>query len=132
MAIEGKDWWIVGGAAAGGAILGAFGAKAIRKTRKEETSPRTLVAHKEYLSPNRDEDNKQILWFADVYADFSKGGYTVLFDSFISGPSFTIPETFSRPTQAMYTADMTAAELEFKDEGDWIAEITEIETWEES
>ena len=110
MAIEGNDWWILGGAAAGGAVLGAL-------LRNPTCPPPRTIG--EYPVAFREYDWHDDNWRADVLANFDRGGYIVLFEGILSGPHFELPETFGNPEEAAIAADKAAKKHRMKPSGPW-------------
>jgi hypothetical protein len=75
MAIQGNDWWYVGDAAIGGAILGALGAS-LRKSGEPEHKGLDLLASRTYQGKTTFEGEEvEYDVIMEIWADFDDGGF---------------------------------------------------------
>ncbi len=114
MAIEGNDWYYLGGAAIGGAFLGALGQ---RLFEPKPEAGQVLVIGREYIRVLGEKTRVEV----NIIADFDKGGYTTELEQ-IEDPdeSHTFPEVFKTPEQAAEFLEEFMDKTGFKPETGWM------------
>lgn len=109
--MQGNDWYYVGGAAIGGALLGALGQ---HLAEGKSTAGKVLVIGRSYARGGKGRVD------VDITADFEKGGYTVeIEDPEPPYESHTFDKVFETPEDAAQAVDEFMEVTTFKPEDSW-------------